>query len=140
MSSFFLNELSKHFVRRPGQRASASIQEAPHGLRPFPSAPAVIQPVVIVYPGKAKRRINKVSHLAMSRLLSCDPGRSGVAERQLLLPTPTWKLPGHDIDSTQRIELLVGLPYGSRSYPEPFAHAFDVIRDRHIPACSLFPR
>jgi hypothetical protein len=42
----------------------------------------------------------KVSHLAMSRFLSCDPRRSGVAERQLLLPTPTWKLPGHDMDST----------------------------------------
>jgi len=78
----------------------------------------------------------KVPHLAMSRFLSCDSRSSSVAERQLLLPTPTWKLPGHDMDPTQRVELLVGLPYGSWSYSEPFAHALDVICDWRIPACS----
>ncbi len=50
MSSFFLIELSKRFVR-PAQRASAFLQDAP----------AVTQSVVILYRGKAKRRINTES-------------------------------------------------------------------------------
>src|SRR5205085_11015783 len=65
------------------------------------------------------------------------PGSSGVAEWQLPLPTPAWKLSGNDMDPTERIQLLVGLPHGSRSYAEPFAHGLDVICDRRIPACSL---
>jgi hypothetical protein len=58
---------------------------------------------------------------------------SCVIKGQGYLPfSSRWKLPGHDIDSTQRVELLIGLPHGSWSYPEPFAHGLDVIRDRHI--------
>ena len=34
-----------------------------------------------------------------------------------LLFAPPWKLPGQDMDPTQRIQLLVGLPHGNGSYP-----------------------
>src|SRR5512142_2162897 len=60
--------------------------------------------------------------------------------QRYLLFSPRWKPPGHDMDSTQCVELLVGLPYVSRPYSEPFAHGLDVIGDRHILACSLLPR
>ena len=44
------------------------------------------------------------------------------------------------MDPTQRIELLVGLPYGSWSYSEPFADSLDVIYDRRMLAFSLLTR
>jgi len=54
-----------------------------------------------------------------------------------LLFAPPWKLPGQDMDPTQRIQLLVGLPHRSRSNSQSLAHLFDVIGDRRISGSQL---
>src|SRR5258708_21974583 len=78
----------------------------------------------------------RIRALAMGRLSVS----SIIKGQRYLVFSPPWKPPGHDMDPTQRVQLLVGLPYGSRSYPKPFAHALDVIRDCRILACPLLPR
>jgi hypothetical protein len=49
MSSFFLPDRGEQALRSHGQCAFAFLQDALLGLRRFPSAPDVIQSVVIVY-------------------------------------------------------------------------------------------
>src|SRR5215469_11610599 len=70
---------------------------------------------------------------------SSEP-RSGVAKRQVPLPGTAWQLSGHDLHSTERVQLLVGLPYGSWSYPKSFAYCLDVLCDRRIGTSSVLPR